>query len=428
MALKIPSFDVGTIREARRFRVEAQSMARLEHRNIVRVLDVTDYQGRPVLSMELVSGGSLDQHLERFRNNQRSLATLMVDIARGVHHAHQRGILHRDLKPSNILLDTDEHGPDHPHVSDFGLAKPMDVSEPRTGTTAHLGPGTTEYGKIVGTASYMSPEQASGRDATTLSDVYGLGGILYALLTGRPPFREESAEDTLAHVREPTRRPRLPRDINADSDRTLEAICLKCLEKDPTHRYRSAEGLAKDLDRWLASRPTEARRRNALGRTVLWCRRSPLGAGLVVALIAVMSLTGAQIADRLQEPRRNRLIAAQQTAELLENRLEDMKEAVEATAGHPQLADLLAQGNLPALQTLVEGEGSSHDDLDGSSPFESLFLIDSRNGEIVARWPSMDPETEGVDFRARNYYQGLLSSSTFPEAYVSRVYKALPAP
>ena len=231
VALKIPSFDVGTIREARRCRVEAQSMARLEHRNIVRVLDVTDYQGHPVLSMELVSGGSLDQHLERFRKNQRSLATLMVDIARGVHHAHQRGILHRDLKPSNILLDTDEHGPDHPHVSDFGLAKPMDVSEPRTDAAAHLGPGTTEYGKIVGTASYMSPEQASGRDATTLSDVYGLGGILYALLTGRPPFREESAEDTLAHVREPTRRPRLPRNINADSDHTLEAILSKVFGK-----------------------------------------------------------------------------------------------------------------------------------------------------------------------------------------------------
>ena len=183
--------------------------------------------------------------------------------------------------------------------------------------------------------------------------------------------------------------------------------------------------MAKDLDRWLASRPTEARPRNVLGRTGLWCQRSPLGAGLVVALLALTTLAGVDVARRLQEPRRNRLIAAQQTAELLENRLEDMKEAVEATAGDPQLADLLAQGNLSVLQTLVESEGSRHDDLDGSSPFESLFLIDSRNGEIGARWPSMDPETEGLDFRARNHYQGLLSSSTFPEAYVSRVYKAL---
>ena len=166
VALKIPSLVGAENREARRFRIEAQSMAQLEHRNIVRVFDVTEYEGRPVLSMALVSGGSLDQHLDRLRKDQRSLTKLMVEIARAVHHAHQRGILHRDLKPSNILLDTVAHGPDHPYVSDFGLAKPVDVHDPGTAGATQLGQGTVEYGLIVRTASYMSPEQARA-DGTT---------------------------------------------------------------------------------------------------------------------------------------------------------------------------------------------------------------------------------------------------------------------
>ena len=300
VALKIPSDDSANTADVRRLRTEAESMARLTHHNIVRVFDVHESDGRTVISMELIQGGSLADHLGRVGQDPRLVARLMVAIARGVHHAHQRGILHRDLKPSNVLLERGEHGSEQPFVSDFGLAKRMASRGPASSLNGRRGAETTMYGRIIGTASYMSPEQARAEEATSLSDVYGLGGIMYALLTGSPPFRAESPAETLAQVRDPTRRPAPPHTVNVRTDRTLEAIALKCLRKDPTERYRSAEGLAKDLDRWLAHRPTEARPLNTIRRAGLWCRRNPLGASLVVALISLMGLAAA---DRSEERR-----------------------------------------------------------------------------------------------------------------------------
>ncbi len=182
-------------------------------------------------------------------------------------------------EPANVLLAREEHGSFHPYVSDFGLAKPVDAPDAHGGAVV-TGAQTIAYGRIVGTASYMSPEQAAGNRATTLSDVYGLGGIMYALLTGRAPLRGDTAAATLAMARDPAQTPPPPPKLNPGTDRTLEAICLTCLKKDPEQRYRSAEGLAKDLDRWLAHRPTEARRLGVVARAGLWCRRNPLGAGL----------------------------------------------------------------------------------------------------------------------------------------------------
>ena len=424
VALKVPSVEVATAGARRRLRAEAENLARLTHHNIVRVFDVAEHDGHPVISMELIGGGSLLEHADRFRSDQRSVATLMVAIARAVHYAHQRGILHRDLKPSNVLLDADATGAAHPYVSDFGLATLVGPDESSLGDASQPGHDTMAYGAIVGTASYMSPEQARGDKATTLSDVYGLGAILYTLLTGRPPFREDSAEATLEQVRDLARAPELPRSANAKADRTLSAIAMKCLEKDPARRYRSAEGLAKDLDRWLAHRRTDARPLGPFGRSALWCWRNPVGAGLVLALVSLGVLGVADIATRLGEPGRIRRTVAEQTAGLLQTRLDDMKRAVESTARDPRLADLLLRRDRVQLQSLIESEGARHSDLDGTFPFDTLLVVDGRDGAFVARWPRMDPDSEGQDFRARDYYEGAVLPSA-SGAYVSRVFRAV---
>src|SRR5262249_35947162 len=182
----------------------------------------------PYFSMRLVDGGSLARQVSRLVEDPRAAARLMATVARAVHHAHQRGVLHRDLKPANILLDA--RGV--PYVTDFGLAK-------RRGGAG----GLTPSGAILGTPAYMAPEQASGRSdaVTTSADVYSLGAILYELLTGRPPFRADSAMEVLIQVLE--RPPEGPRRHNGRIDPALEAICLRCLEKEPRDRYASAEGL-----------------------------------------------------------------------------------------------------------------------------------------------------------------------------------------
>jgi tetratricopeptide (TPR) repeat protein/tRNA A-37 threonylcarbamoyl transferase component Bud32 len=250
--------DQGMAEEARRFRNEAEMAAGLDHPGIVPVYEVGEHEGQLYFSMKLIEGGSRAQHLDRYRVHPREAARLMAEVARAVHHAHQRGILHRDLKPSNILLDAEGR----PHVTDFGLARRVETDS-----------GLTQSGMLVGTPSYMAPEQTTGqkRAVTTASDVYGLGAVLYALLTGRPPFRAETVLDTLALVRE--REPQPPSQINRKMDRDLETVCLKCLQKEPERRYGSAEALAEELERWLAGDAILARRPSLGQRVGKWARR-----------------------------------------------------------------------------------------------------------------------------------------------------------
>jgi serine/threonine-protein kinase len=229
-----------------RFRVEAEAMARLQHPNIVRILNVGGGDGQPFISMDWFAGGTLEASLPRYQANHRLAVEVVVEVARAVHFGHLRGVLHRDLKPSNILLDEVKR----PHVADFGLAVLLeDAASGRS---------------CAGTLAYMAPEQFDG-EATVQSDVYGLGGVLYTLLTGRPPALFTTTYDETrdwAHRDSPPEPAKLSPKVDAD----LNAICMKCLAKDPAQRYPSAEELADDLGRWQRGEPVKARPLGLLGR------------------------------------------------------------------------------------------------------------------------------------------------------------------
>jgi serine/threonine-protein kinase len=313
VALKLLRFDpLGGDEQARRFRNEAEIVAQLDHPHIVPLYEVGEYAGRVYFSMKLLDGGSLADRLSRFAADPRAAARLVADVARAVHFAHQRGVLHRDLKPGNVLLD----GDGRPLVTDFGLARRVESDS-----------SLTQSGAIVGTPSYMAPEQAAGAKgaATTAADVWGLGAVLYALLTGRPPFRGETVLETLEQVK--GQEPESPRRLNRRVDRDLETVCLKCLRKEPGRRYEAAQELAEDLERWLAGEPVRARRAGPWELAAKWVRRRPALAGLLgVSALAVLGLvTGLvwhndQLRDSADRERNQALEANRQKEEAQKKR------------------------------------------------------------------------------------------------------------
>jgi len=263
------------------FLAEARTAAGLAHENVVAVHDVGRVDGQPYYSMRCVDGRSLAQALRAGPLADARAVALLEPVARAVQHAHERGVLHRDLKPANILVD--DHGT--PYVADFGLAKLL---------AAPAAPGWGGGPDRVGTPSYMSPEQARGLPTVgRASDVYGLGATLYEALTGRPPFRAAGYRETLRQVIRDEVPP--PRRLNPAIARDLEAICLKCLEKEPHRRYASAERLADDLRRWQRGAPTEARPVSRPARAARWVGRRPLPAAAAAALVASLIGLSAQV-------------------------------------------------------------------------------------------------------------------------------------
>ena len=265
VALKmISNSEFASEDQLRRFQNEAEAVAALDHPGIVPIYEVGTFEDQRDFSMKLIDGRGMEKALGDLKDDPREAARIVAEVADAVYHAHQRGILHRDLKPANILLDHESH----PHVTDFGLAKRIEGEE-----------GMTLSGSVLGTPAYMSPEQAAGQTSaiTTLSDVYGLGAILFAALTHRAPFVGDSLMMTLDRVR--THAPDPPSRLNAQVPRDLEVICLKCLEKDPRQRYASAQALGDDLRRWLAGEPISARPVGPATRLAMWRDATPPSQG-----------------------------------------------------------------------------------------------------------------------------------------------------
>jgi eukaryotic-like serine/threonine-protein kinase len=304
--------QLASAEDVRRFRQEAEAAANLDHPNIVPIYEVGEHEGQQYYSMKLIAN-VVPETPARSRDAQRKMARTLAKVARGVHHAHQRGILHRDLKPSNILIDPDGE----PHVADFGLAKRVDVP-------LEAGQDATRSGLIVGTPAYMAPEQArADKQLTTAVDVYSLGAILYGWLAGRPPFRGEDAMATL--MKAATDEPPPLRRANRAVDRDLETICLRCLEKDPARRYGSAEALAEDLDRWHRGEPIVARPITLAERVVKWARRRPAAAALVAVCVcaAIAVAASAVVGYRALE---DKVRAERDTAEQREKSFAELQE------------------------------------------------------------------------------------------------------
>jgi WD40 repeat protein/predicted Ser/Thr protein kinase len=289
----------------RRFRRESEAAASLNHPNIVAIYDVGEHEGQPYFSMELIEGRSLAELARDKPLPARQAAELLKTTAEAVHFAHERGLLHRDLKPSNVLVDNF----DSPHITDFGLAK-----------RAESGADLTLTGQVLGTPSFMPPEQADPKrgETTSASDVYSLGAILYQLITARPPFMAETLTQTLRLVAEGD--PVSPRLLNPGVPRDLETICLKCLHKDPKRRYATAKDLAQELGRFLRDEPIWARRITAAARLGRWCRRKPalaLAIGVVVTLLLVVAIGSPIAVVRINHERQRAQAAERQTEQQL---------------------------------------------------------------------------------------------------------------
>jgi hypothetical protein len=412
--------------DTRRLREEVENTAGLRHPNIVPIYHVGEHAGQPYYTMELIEGGSLDQHMPRYRGKFATAARLLATIARAVHHAHQRRILHRDLKPGNILLDA----AGEPHVADFGLATRLDDA----GTS-------TDSGSPAGSLPWMAPEAVRGEPTlSTAIDVWALGVILYELLTGVRPFGGANAGEIFRAILE--REPPSPRSVNPAVPRDLDAVCRRCLHKDPDKRYESANALALELERWLRDEPVRARRAGRTERVARWCRRNPgLAAGsalllvlLVAGLEAALSLTRDQEHKLRIAVLHNNEFVARHVASSVLGRLEQLSEPVLAAAGDDDLRRACGNAKIAEAQAVLERhfQGQSRARLS----FATVYLLDP-DGKLVAlvdpdhpRQGQQAPASRvvGVRFSNRDYFQGALRHryERVPRdrIHLSRVYRS----
>ena len=323
----IVSGRLASEQDVKRFQVEAQAAAGLQHPNIVSIHEVGKHEGWHYFSMDYVEGRDLSKILRENLLSAKQAATYVRQMAEAIHYAHQQGILHRDLKPSNILID--DH--DQVRITDFGLAMRVES-----------GSDLTRTGQIVGTPSYMPPEQAQGKRSLIgpRSDVYSLGAVLYECLTGRPPFRSDTVVETIQQVINVEAAS--PRMLNPSVSRDLETICLKCMEKEADGRFHTAQSLADDLGRFLRGEPIYARSISRPSRVWRWCKRNPLVARLTVAMIMLLlgiaSLTTlgylresklrdvAEIASKKTEQSNRELKMEQDSSSLLRNDVVELEE------------------------------------------------------------------------------------------------------
>ncbi len=399
-----------------RFHAESQAAAVLDHPNIVPIFEVGEHEGQHYFSMGYVDGPSLSARLAKGPLAPKEAAALVATVAEAVEYAHRQGVIHRDIKPSNILIDSQGH----PRVTDFGLAKRVDG-----------GSDLTETGQILGSPSYMPPEQACGhvRAIGPASNVYALGAVLYAVLTGRPPFQAATSFETLKQVIE--REPVPLRQLNAVVPRDLETIVLKCLEKSVPRRYASAQALAEDLRRYLQGRPILARPAGRWEHAWRWCRRQPVVAALsaaavlLVVLVAVTSTAGyvstSRALDQVVAAQRERAleqVSTLRTAEIsrVPNLIEGLKPFREEIV--PQLREMLQQPDLSekerlrmslAMLMIAEDEGQAAylcDRLLTAEPAELVVIRDGlrpHRDKLAANlwWIADDPAaSKGRRFRA----------------------------
>jgi eukaryotic-like serine/threonine-protein kinase len=361
--------------ERERLQREAEALATLRHPGVVQIYEIGEHQGRPFIALEFVGGGSLSRHMAGKAQPARAAARVVATLAETMHRAHQHGLVHRDLKPANVLLHWENESRLHddlnycrPKVTDFGLVKNMSVDS-----------GLTHSRDLLGTPSYMAPEQAGGDPETVgpACDIWALGAILYELLTGKPPFHGATAVDTLMQVRQtepvpPSRLlPKLPRE--------LETICLKCLEKIPSQRYASALELAEDLHRFRDGQTIQARPVSPVGRAWRWCRRNPAVSaltGVAAVLLVALAIGGPVTAYREAALRREAIqrteqaeaekVRAGQNLDLATLALEEtLKQVYERIGVRPDtLRDFdqnAWEATIPYLEQLVSQEANTPD-------------------------------------------------------------------
>jgi WD40 repeat protein/tRNA A-37 threonylcarbamoyl transferase component Bud32 len=390
---------LATDADVKRFSAEAEAAANLRHPGIVPIYEVGVHDGQHYYSMEYVEGRDLSQIVHDNPLAPAKAAAYVRDMAEIVEYSHREGVVHRDLKPANVLID----GSDRVRITDFGLAK-------RVGSDADL----TTTGQVIGTPKYMSPEQAAAQHALIgpASDVYALGSILYELLTGRAPFRSDSAIDILRQIQEDD--PVRPQLLNARLPKDLETICLKCLEKEPRRRYASAQDLADELGRYLRGEPIKARPLSRTTRAVRWCRRKPVAASLLAALVAGTATTTWQAVRATLAEKATEIALADVTAE---NKRANTNEAKAIELANKE-ARLREQAQIQAAKLMFEQGWSKYEQ--GDMPHAVLLMarclvnLDALEHAAGTNKDSVAPEAIALSHSVRTHLLQLSLHSNCP--------------